>query len=249
MSVRRIVSRGIFVLSTALALLIGLLAAPIAGAFASVRFTTAQQSKAISMTSPVMGSSSLPSLPSTTSLGLPAGVHLIGELPALRTTTSRTYVTASGTRVVVAYPGPVNYRDASGKLVPIDDTAVAASGGGWHNAANEVTTFLPATIVGSVSVTTGSGSLGFQLSGSLSSSGSASPFLTSPTSSPTTLTPTALTSTATTSTASSSGSLSSSLTAASAVAGQATGNTVTYCRATYSMPSNASKTPMSVMTL
>lgn len=69
-----------------------------------------------------------------------------GELTALRTASSRTFVTSGGARHAEVYTHPVNYRDASGAWQKIDDTLVTRSGGGWRNTANDTAVDLPATL-------------------------------------------------------------------------------------------------------
>src|ERR1035441_4873525 len=95
----------------------------------------------------------------------PPGANVIAELPGLRTETSRTYLTASGSHVLMSYPGPVNYKDAKGVFQAIDDTAVpTTSGGGWHNTASSYHGNVPASLANHpVTVSAGTATLGFTL--------------------------------------------------------------------------------------
>jgi RHS repeat-associated protein len=88
-----------------------------------------------------------------------------GELPELRTRTSRTYVN-NGRREVRVYPAPVNYQDATGAWQPIDETLVATSGGGWHNAADAYRLDVPPDLATApVRVSAGQDWLSFALRG------------------------------------------------------------------------------------
>ena len=102
----------------------------------------------------------------------PSGLNVVAEVPSLRTANSRTYLTSTGSRVLMSYAGPVNYLDTSGVFQPIDDSATANPNGGWHNAANSYQANVPATIDQPVTVTAGASSVGFTLQGASSSSGS-----------------------------------------------------------------------------
>lgn len=83
----------------------------------------------------------------------------------------------------MSYAGPVNYRDASGHLQPIDDTATGDSAGGWKNTAGLYQGSVPSTLAGkAVTVSSGSDSVSFTL---LSAAiGGPSPSSVSPTSAP-----------------------------------------------------------------
>ncbi len=94
----------------------------------------------------------------------PPGLTVVAELPGLRTADSRTYVTSTGSRVLMSYPGPINYKDSSGAFEPIDDSAVGSSGG-WHNIANAYQATVGSTPVQPVSVTSGSATLSLALVG------------------------------------------------------------------------------------
>jgi RHS repeat-associated protein len=100
----------------------------------------------------------------------PAGVNVVAELPKMRTANSRTYLTSTGSRVLMSYPGPVNYKDSSGAFQPIDDTATSASDGGWQNGANAFSATVPATLAQPVSITAAGSTLGLTLQGEASSS-------------------------------------------------------------------------------
>lgn len=78
------------------------------------------------------------------------------ELSGLRTESSDTYEAGGGRRVLRAFAHPVNYRDAAGSWQPIEDTLVAAEGGGWRTKASGVPVSLPSTL-GSGPVSIGSG--------------------------------------------------------------------------------------------
>ncbi len=104
----------------------------------------------------------------------PKGVTVVAELPNLRTDTSRTYLTSTGSRVLMNYAGPVNYKDSSGTFQPIDDTPVGNAGGGWHNKAGLYGATVPSSLGQPISVTAGSASVGFLLQ-SASSAGAPSP--------------------------------------------------------------------------
>jgi RHS repeat-associated protein len=70
------------------------------------------------------------------------------EVLSLRTRTSRTYRLPDGSHRAVISAGSVNFRDASGKWVPIDDSLVASSrpGYAYENRANRYTVLLPADL-------------------------------------------------------------------------------------------------------
>jgi RHS repeat-associated protein len=95
----------------------------------------------------------------------PEGANVVAELPNLRTADSRTYLTASGSRVLMSYAGPVNYPDAKGVQQPIDDAATASQDGGWHNAANSFRASVPSTLGMPVSITAGDSTVSFALQG------------------------------------------------------------------------------------
>jgi RHS repeat-associated protein len=99
----------------------------------------------------------------------PAGAAVVAELPKLRTANSRTYLTETGSRVLMSYPGPVNYRDTNGVFQPIDDAATPSPDGSWHNAANSFQANVPSTLGQPVSVTSGSSTVSFALQGASSS--------------------------------------------------------------------------------
>ena len=111
----------------------------------------------------------------------PPGINVIAKLPEMSTADSNTYVTSTGSRVLMTYAGPVNYEDSSGDYVPIDDTATASSGGGWDNAAGWYQANVPASLPSPVSVTSGSNTLSFNLTGG--ESGGSDPVSLTPTSS------------------------------------------------------------------
>lgn len=112
----------------------------------------------------------------------PPGANVIAELPGLRTATSRSFLTATGSHVLMSYAGPVNYKDAKGAFQPIDDTALpTSSGGGWHNTASSYHGNVPSSLANhAVTVSEGSATLGFTLK-SASAGPVASPTTTPPT--------------------------------------------------------------------
>ncbi len=78
---------------------------------------------------------------------VPAGPALLvnanGEVPSLRTRSSQTFERSGVMKTVVATM-PVNYRDASGDWLPIDDSLVKQAGGGYRNAADDFSVSIPA---------------------------------------------------------------------------------------------------------
>ncbi len=72
-----------------------------------------------------------------------------GEIPAMRTPTSDTYLTGSGYRTVLA-TGPVNYRTATGTFVPIDTGLTTRPDGSYANKADSMSATLPANADGPV---------------------------------------------------------------------------------------------------
>src|SRR6266545_456054 len=71
--------------------------------------------------------------------GAKAAPLQVGEVADLRTATSRTKRDATGRLTTTVYAEPVNYRDTSGRWVPID-TRLSATGDGWANTTNSFQT-------------------------------------------------------------------------------------------------------------
>lgn len=93
-----------------------------------------------------------------------------GELPGLRTQTSRTFRDGdAGVLRTTVGTGPVNFKDGAGAWQPIDDSLVAApagSGFGWQNRADGYLVQFPADLAdGPVKVTAGSAWVGLRLAG------------------------------------------------------------------------------------
>lgn len=103
-----------------------------------------------------------------------------GEVPGLRTATSRTFVAeedagadadadagAGVGRALEArvYAGPVNFRDGDGVWRKIDNRLVAGESGVVRNAANAYRVQLPPDLSGPVTITTGEASVSFSLVG------------------------------------------------------------------------------------
>lgn len=65
------------------------------------------------------------------------------ELPKLRTRTSDTFSDGNGGMVTRVFSGPVNFRDGSGDLAPIDNALESSGGGEVSNAANAYRTLDP----------------------------------------------------------------------------------------------------------
>jgi RHS repeat-associated protein len=88
-----------------------------------------------------------------------------GELVAMRTRASRTYVSAGGrgfaTRV---FAEPVNYRDAAGAWQRIDPS-LRSSSGGFDNVAADFDVSLPKDATGAVAVSSGARRVAFRLQG------------------------------------------------------------------------------------
>lgn len=72
------------------------------------------------------------------------------ELPALATERSRTYLAPDGTHVTRLFQGTVNFKDARGKLQPVDNTLVASAAPGYavENKANRYRVQLPRDLGG-----------------------------------------------------------------------------------------------------
>lgn len=112
------------------------------------------------------GASAAPSAPTSSRSPLPASVHVVRELPALRNADSDTYLLSNGSREARVSAHPVNYRDASGNWSPIDDELQQASDGSFHPAASAVPIDLPSSLSsGTVSVGSGERLLSFSLVG------------------------------------------------------------------------------------
>jgi YD repeat-containing protein len=93
-----------------------------------------------------------------------------GEVPSLRTETSRTYRSANGVYQARVFSHPVNYRDSHGSWARINNTLVATSNG-WHNTANpDAGVQLPSSLADApVTVSNASTSVGFALDGATGS--------------------------------------------------------------------------------
>ena len=87
------------------------------------------------------------------------------EVQNLRTQYSNTYLEAGGQRKTVFSTVPVNYKDASGKWSAIDSSLVPTVSGGWHNAANDISIQLPASLSQPVILARGNDRIGFSLIG------------------------------------------------------------------------------------
>ncbi len=102
----------------------------------------------------------------------PPGVDVIAQLPELKTADSNTYLTSSGSKVLMSYPGPVNYLNSSGAFEPIDNTATTSSSGGWMNTAGLYSASVPPSLNGNaVSVTSGTSTVAMTLDQSSSAGG------------------------------------------------------------------------------
>src|SRR5262245_38746783 len=71
-----------------------------------------------------------------------------GELPELRTRTSRTFTAGRGSLRVEAHLGSINYRETGGDWLPIENELVASSEPGYalKNKANRFVVDLPRTL-------------------------------------------------------------------------------------------------------
>lgn len=96
----------------------------------------------------------------------PRAVEADGEVPSLRTETSRTYRLENGRLQVQIANRPVNHRDATGIWQKNDTTLADDGSGGGHNRAGAYRLSLPKEI-GSrpVTVAVGDDSVGFSLTG------------------------------------------------------------------------------------
>jgi RHS repeat-associated protein len=91
-------------------------------------------------------------------------VNSDGELPTLRTATSRTYETSSGYEAQV-FSGPVDYQDTSGAWQKIDDSLVSDGTGGYKVKANGYSLDLPASLASPITVGKGAAQLSLRLQG------------------------------------------------------------------------------------
>src|SRR5579875_1672825 len=80
-----------------------------------------------------------------------ARVVLGPEIVSRRTVNSDTYWGSDGEMIVRVFAGPVNYRNAAGKMVPINDT-LHMSGSAFVNQADSYTVSIPNTLTGSTPV-------------------------------------------------------------------------------------------------
>jgi len=87
------------------------------------------------------------------------------EVPSRRTRNSKTYKETTG-YVTEIFPGAINYQNATGDWVPIDNTLVGtrAAGFAYRNKANSFSVYLPNS-AGTVRFATASGSVDFSLIG------------------------------------------------------------------------------------
>lgn len=96
----------------------------------------------------------------TTQTRLPAsaGPQIRGEIPSLRTRTSRTYRTSTGDLEAQVSPGPINYQTSSG-WSPIDNTLVSSSRAGfaYTNSGNDWHVFFPPTEGAPIHIETSAG--------------------------------------------------------------------------------------------
>jgi hypothetical protein len=88
-----------------------------------------------------------------------------GEVPALRTESSRTYRKADGSYQAQVSAGPVNYRDASGDWKPIDTDFVADGDGGLKTTEAAAKVSLPESLDDPAKVTAGSRWVSFEMAG------------------------------------------------------------------------------------
>jgi hypothetical protein len=86
---------------------------------------------------------------------VPASHPIGGDVPSLRTATSRTYRMSDGSYRAEFWARPVNYRDAKGHWQPIDDTLQRTSDGALENAAGATDLSLPKDASGDVQLRAG----------------------------------------------------------------------------------------------
>jgi hypothetical protein len=90
------------------------------------------------------------------------------ELTKLRTASSDTSLLPDGSRQTTIYTAPINYQNAAGSLVPIDDTLVASSkqGYAYENKADSYKLYLPGNLATApVRIEAGDSWLSFSLNG------------------------------------------------------------------------------------
>ena len=100
-----------------------------------------------------------------------------GEIPGLRTRTSRTFADERGTYRLEAHAESVNYADGNGGWLPIDNDLVAASDAAYafRNTANRFTVELPSSLGGApVRIRNGGEWISFKLEGASGAVGTAS---------------------------------------------------------------------------
>jgi hypothetical protein len=85
------------------------------------------------------------------------------EITGSRSAYSSTYALADGHRKTVFATTPLNYKDAMGNWQKVDNSLVASTGGGWHNAANAFKVALPSSLSSPVRLTSGTSSIAFSL--------------------------------------------------------------------------------------
>ena len=115
----------------------------------------------------LVGSSSRaddPGAPVVPSPGFAAPVTA-GEVPALRTESSRTYRQADGSYQAQVSAGPVNYRDASGDWKPIDVDFASDGDGGLKTTEAAAKVSLPESLDDPAKVTAGSRWVSFEMAG------------------------------------------------------------------------------------
>ncbi len=88
-----------------------------------------------------------------------------GEVPALRTESSRTYRKADGSYQAQVSAGPVNYRDASGDWKPIDTDLASDGDGGLETTEAAAKVSLPESLDDPAKVTAGSRWVSFEMAG------------------------------------------------------------------------------------
>jgi len=93
-----------------------------------------------------------------------ASPQIRGEIPSLRTRTSRTYQTSTGDLEARVSPGPINYQTSSG-WTPIDNTLVSSNRAGfaYANAGNDWHVFFPPVEGAPIHIETSAGWIEFAL--------------------------------------------------------------------------------------
>ena len=86
-------------------------------------------------------------------------------LPSLNTPNSTTWAEPNGSRQVTITASPYQWETSAGNWEPIDNTLVAATGGGYQNKSNSFTVTLPATAGGALVVSSNTSSMSLKLKG------------------------------------------------------------------------------------